>query len=357
MLMGVMAGWASGQSSTSMGSRTVAGSWDASNALATKPMKAGVSLPATCATGEAFFKTDAAGGQNLYLCKPDNAWTQVGAAEATSHTVVFDGSTAPGGETTTGWSCGSGPGAVCSTQWTAPAGVKWVRVQAWAGGGGGGGSRHDDRSGAGGGGGGYWETVCNTTPGAPVIIAVGLGGGASGDGYAEAGAGGNSSFGSCFTVLGGAGGSQVSPWGGMLSGANRLGWFTSILAMRDPAATSCNQLGRSAGFSTTRTDGGGCGGGMNDTQGAGPAGGSAIAGGGGGGGGGHNSATGGTGGASAMGGAGGTGGGWTAAGGLVACTAGAIPGGGGGAAGVAAGGANQTGCNGARGEVRVHYAR
>ena len=32
-------------------------------------------LPAACSSGEAFFLTGAAGGQNLYLCTPDNAWT------------------------------------------------------------------------------------------------------------------------------------------------------------------------------------------------------------------------------------------------------------------------------------------
>jgi hypothetical protein len=53
------------------------GSWDASSALTTKPAKAGTVLPATCSTGEAFFNTAAAGGQNFYLCKPDNTWTQL----------------------------------------------------------------------------------------------------------------------------------------------------------------------------------------------------------------------------------------------------------------------------------------
>ena len=64
--------------STAMGSRTMEGDWDASGAKTTKPIKTGTALPAACSSGEAFFKTDVAGGQNLYLCKPDNAWTQVG---------------------------------------------------------------------------------------------------------------------------------------------------------------------------------------------------------------------------------------------------------------------------------------
>jgi len=53
------------------------GNWDASSALTTKPARTGTVLPATCSTGEAFFNTAAAGGQNLYLCKPDNTWTQL----------------------------------------------------------------------------------------------------------------------------------------------------------------------------------------------------------------------------------------------------------------------------------------
>jgi len=53
------------------------GNWDASSALTTKPAKTGTVLPATCSTGEAFFNTAAAGGQNFYLCEPDNTWTQL----------------------------------------------------------------------------------------------------------------------------------------------------------------------------------------------------------------------------------------------------------------------------------------
>jgi hypothetical protein len=60
-----------------MGSRTMEGDWDASGAKTTKPAKTGTALPAACSSGEAFFMTGAAGGRNLYLCKPDNAWTQV----------------------------------------------------------------------------------------------------------------------------------------------------------------------------------------------------------------------------------------------------------------------------------------
>lgn len=61
-----------------MGSRTMEGAWDASGAQTTKPATTGTALPAACSSGEVFFLTGAPGGQNLYLCMPDNAWTLAG---------------------------------------------------------------------------------------------------------------------------------------------------------------------------------------------------------------------------------------------------------------------------------------
>lgn len=343
------------------------GSWDASNALSTKPMKSGTTLPAACSAGEAFFKTDAASGQNIYLCNPDNSWTQVtagGGSAPVLKALIFDGSTVLSGETMSAWSCGSGSASGCTTQWTVPAGVNWIRVQAWAGGGGGGGSRHDDRGGSGGGGGGYWETTCATTPGAQVAVTVGSGGVGSSDGYAAAGAGGISSFGSCISVLGGDGGngSLTMAWGGRLSGSNRIGWFNQTGTIANPTLTGCAGFAGSPGYGTGRSDAGACAGGTISSQGAGQAGGTALSGGAGGGSGGYNNDTGGVGGTSALGnlaytngGNGGKGGGWTSGTGLTACAAGIAPGGGGGGAGVMVGGSNQSGCNGARGEVRVYY--
>ncbi len=63
--------------STVTGSKTMQGSWDATGATATKPAKSGSTLPSTCTSGEFFFNTSAAAGQNLYLCQPANTWTQV----------------------------------------------------------------------------------------------------------------------------------------------------------------------------------------------------------------------------------------------------------------------------------------
>ena len=50
---------------------------DFTGSTATAPMKSGTALPASCSVGQAFFKTDATAGQNIYLCTAANTWTQV----------------------------------------------------------------------------------------------------------------------------------------------------------------------------------------------------------------------------------------------------------------------------------------
>ena len=50
---------------------------DFTGAASTAPMKSGTALPSTCSVGQAFFKTDAVAGQNIYLCTATNSWTQV----------------------------------------------------------------------------------------------------------------------------------------------------------------------------------------------------------------------------------------------------------------------------------------
>jgi len=47
---------------------------DFSGAVSTRPFKTGATLPATCTTGESFFKSNAAAGQNLYGCTAANTW-------------------------------------------------------------------------------------------------------------------------------------------------------------------------------------------------------------------------------------------------------------------------------------------
>lgn len=60
---------------TQLDLRTQAKQVDFSAASRTKPFKTGITLPVTCSTGEAFFKTDAPAGQNLYGCTATNTWT------------------------------------------------------------------------------------------------------------------------------------------------------------------------------------------------------------------------------------------------------------------------------------------
>lgn len=62
------------------GSRSILGEWNAGGAVSTIPAKVGTMLPAGCAVGEQFFKSDAAAGQNLHLCTAANTWTQVSGA-------------------------------------------------------------------------------------------------------------------------------------------------------------------------------------------------------------------------------------------------------------------------------------
>lgn len=52
---------------------------DFAGATSTRPFKTGTVLPATCRTGEVYFKSDAGPGSNLYLCAADNAWANVSA--------------------------------------------------------------------------------------------------------------------------------------------------------------------------------------------------------------------------------------------------------------------------------------
>ena len=73
------AGLGSGQTLVDL--RTQSKSVDFTGAITTKPFKSGTFLPATCTVGEAFFKTNAPAGSNLYTCTSLNSWTlQLGAS-------------------------------------------------------------------------------------------------------------------------------------------------------------------------------------------------------------------------------------------------------------------------------------
>ena len=71
-----MSGAARGQTQIDM--RTQGKSIDFSSAVRTRPSKTGTLVPAVCTIGETFVKTDAAAGQNLYVCTAINVWTVQG---------------------------------------------------------------------------------------------------------------------------------------------------------------------------------------------------------------------------------------------------------------------------------------
>lgn len=275
--------------------------------------------------------------------------------------VVFDGSSTSlsDGSTVTWSACATS--AMCAS-WTIPASVSWVLVDAWAGGGpglgAGGGS-----GGAGGAGGGYGHRICPVSPGGTVSVQVGLGG-ISGSGYgATVTQGGDSSFGACIGASAGvilnnfAYGNppgvmkvngQAAPAGPWFSGN---GYWNTLAGVSGGSATPSTV--QTPGLDAGRDDQGGWPGSgwFSGSTGSGYAGGMAIGGGAAGGGGAAQNAAGGAAGTSVLGGAGGAG-----ASSASACTAGGVPGGGGGGAYVQASG-NTSGCNGARGEVRVYYVQ
>ena len=77
LLVGVM--WF-GHGQTLVDLRTQTKSVDFTSANTTKPFKSGTVLPPACSVGEAFFKTDAPAGSNLYACTSPNLWSLEGSA-------------------------------------------------------------------------------------------------------------------------------------------------------------------------------------------------------------------------------------------------------------------------------------
>jgi hypothetical protein len=76
LLVVCLYGLAYGQ--TALDLRTQSKSVDFSAASSTKPFKTGTIFPATCSTGDVYFKADAPAGQNLYGCTSTNTWTLLG---------------------------------------------------------------------------------------------------------------------------------------------------------------------------------------------------------------------------------------------------------------------------------------
>ena len=98
---------------------------DASQAAVTKPFQLGTNLPATCAMGQAFFKTDANAGENLYLCTTTDTWTKLqtgsssgGSARESNHPPVLNQSGTR--YLTEGWSTPGTDGASRGGGGTAP---------------------------------------------------------------------------------------------------------------------------------------------------------------------------------------------------------------------------------------------
>src|SRR5258708_2403378 len=71
-----MAGAAHGQTKVDLGKQ--GRDIDFSTMGSTRPSKTGTVLPATCAVGETFLKTNAAAGKNLFVCTTANVWTVQG---------------------------------------------------------------------------------------------------------------------------------------------------------------------------------------------------------------------------------------------------------------------------------------
>jgi hypothetical protein len=80
---------------------------DFSGAISTKPAKTGTVIPLSCTVGEAFFKTNALAGQNLYGCTSTNTWTQMGSGGMASQIGDFAASNTSASVQTLGAGCNS----------------------------------------------------------------------------------------------------------------------------------------------------------------------------------------------------------------------------------------------------------
>ena len=81
--------WIPAGAQTQVDLRTQGKDVDFSGASFTRPVKTGVSLPATCGVGELFFLTSAAAGSNVYACVTANTWALEGGGGGGSGAVTF----------------------------------------------------------------------------------------------------------------------------------------------------------------------------------------------------------------------------------------------------------------------------
>ncbi len=85
--------------------RTQGKSVDFSAVSSTRPVKTGTALPASCAVGELFFKSNAAAGQNLYACHAQNSWSLTAATTQARQLVDFSAVRLNGTSLQIGGSC------------------------------------------------------------------------------------------------------------------------------------------------------------------------------------------------------------------------------------------------------------
>ena len=216
--------------------------------------------------------------------------------------------------------------------WTVPAGVTSITVEAWGGGGGGGGVTGNPAGGGGGAGGAYTRKVFAVTPGQVIPVTIGVAGAAGANTGTNGGNGGNTIFNSAALMLaqGGSGGiggtGNTSYSGGLASLSASVGDLVRAGGNGGTGAsgTTAGGGGQGGGFSANGNNGGAntFGRGTNGTYDA--------------------NFDGGDGGTVSTGGTGGAGGN------------GAAPGGGGGG-GRAANGTDRAGGSGGRGEIRIHW--
>lgn len=107
MLFPVLAAMAAAQTQVDL--RNQSRSVDFSGANPTKPMATGAVLPATCSTGQMFFLTSGASGQNLYGCVAPNIWSiEAGGGGGGSGVTVESAGTTVGTEPILNFTPGAG---------------------------------------------------------------------------------------------------------------------------------------------------------------------------------------------------------------------------------------------------------
>jgi len=114
------------------GSRTILGTWDASGAARTAPVKVGAlsAIPASCTAGDFYFATDGQVGRKLQSCTATNTWVPIGYQQGTSAPgtctvgdLFFDTDATPGANLF---------GCTATNTWTALGGSGSTGVAVWS---------------------------------------------------------------------------------------------------------------------------------------------------------------------------------------------------------------------------------